>query len=210
MVERLDRRAVNIITALLLGGSVLVAIAWFVSDHWPGNAEPVMDLFGFGAGIFGLFVDRRIDEAERREQVLSVLRDELARNRDFLESQSFRSPDDGGDDGPRRFPLLQWAAANTAMLSGALSDPKDAPLLSAVSIWQTAALELNHTTNLIEVITFGTPDRAGQFTLALFEPESVLSDARLALAELEAALGVAGRTVVAKMAEVPGLPEKVV
>lgn len=189
MLERLDRRAVNIITALLLGCSVAVAVAWFVSDRWPSNAEPVMDLFGFGAGIFGLFVDRRIDEAERRDQVLSVLRDELARNRDFLDSDSFRSPDDGGGDGPRRFPLLQWAAANAAMLSGTLADPKDAPLLSAVSIWQTSALELNHTTNLIEVITFGTPDRAGQFMLALFEPQSVLSDARLALTDLEGALG---------------------
>jgi hypothetical protein len=200
MLERLDRRAVNIITALLLGGSVAVAIVWFASDHWPNNAEPVIDVFGFGAGIFGLFVDRRIDEAERREQVLSVLRDELTRNRDFLDSRSFRSPDDGGDDGPRRFPLLQWAAANAAMLSGTLSDPKDASLLSAISTWQTAALELNHTTNLIEVITFGTPERAGQFTLALFEPESVLSDARLALADLEAALGVAGTTRVAQAA----------
>jgi hypothetical protein len=200
MLERLDRRAVNIITALLLGCSVAVAVAWFVSDHWPSNAEPVMDLFGFGAGIFGLFVDRRIDEAERRDQVLTVLRDELARNRDFLDSDSFRSPDDGGDDGPRRFPLLQWAAANAAMLSGSLSDPKDAPLLSAVSVWQTAALELNHTTNLIEVITFGTPDQAGQFTLALFEPQSVLSDARLALTELEAALGPGKASVAASAA----------
>jgi len=53
------------------------------------------------------------------------------------------------------------------------------------------------------VITFGTPDRAGQFTLALFEPESVLSDARQALVELEAALGVADTAEVAESEESP-------
>lgn len=179
---RLDRRTVNLVSALLLSGSIALAIVWFFKDAWPARYEPLVELFGFGGGFLGLFVDQRIEAAERREQSLAALEIELRDNLDLLSGPRFAEPE--YSKAPRTYPTLRVVAVNAAMLSGVLGSPRDADLATDIGNWHTAVTELNHATRLTEMITFINPDLAESFALVLHEPDSVLSDAHTAAKRL--------------------------
>lgn len=175
--SELDRRAVNVITGILLSSSIVVAILWLSFGHsWSDRFEPMVELFGFSAGFLGLFLDRRIEAAERRTQALTVLEIELRDCRALLLGPRFSESENRR--APRTYPAVRVTAVNAAILSGTFGGPRDAQLVAEISAWYSAANELNHATRLTEMITFIKPELAESFARALHKNDSVLADAR--------------------------------
>jgi hypothetical protein len=141
------RTTVATVTYLLLATAFVLGVMWFVLPGEP-RWEPAVNSLTLVAGLTGLIVERLSAEAERRAQVLTVVRRELERNRAILADNGFAR---AADDRPRAvFARLAISAVDAALVSGALDRRRDAVLVSGLHRWRDTVQGFNRRLDLTE------------------------------------------------------------
>jgi hypothetical protein len=140
---------VTLVTLVSVGISAVISIAWFVTVQGPSRFEPAVATLGIVAGLTGVLAEHRVAAHERRHASLTTLMDELQRNTIILDDLWPGMSQDAPR--PRVYPRLPVSATDAALVSGALTDPRDAELLQRLHGWREEVNGFNRRLELTEI-----------------------------------------------------------
>jgi hypothetical protein len=186
------RSAVTWVTYGLLGLAFVLGVLWLIrpeNNRW----EPAVNSLTLVAGLTGIFVERLTAAAERRNEVLRGVSDELAENARVLSDTRFAP----GDSRRLIYPRLVLSAVDLALVSGVLDTHRDSELVRLLHRWRDEVYEVNRRLDLTEMRTWtadATDEELEGFQRALHGESSYLTGTRTRLADLQSYLTARGIT----------------
>jgi hypothetical protein len=183
------------ITFGCMAGAAVLSVIWFVAVPGTSRFEPAVQTLGLLAGITGIFAERLAAARERRNQAVTAVADELAKNRAILDGSFALAGAPGRPvgaagrpvgaagrpvgraDAVRVYPRLLQSAVDYVLVSGVLAESGDRELVRLLHEWRDTVREFNHRLDLTELRIFvgSAQDEASEFDQALRHAGGYLS-----------------------------------